>query len=571
MAELVRRHARDAPEVTAVRASDGTLSFAELDRRADRLAATLAEAGAGPEVAVGVHLSRSVHLVTALLATWRLGAVFVVLDPDHPRQRLSLLLRDAGVSVLVSDPRSALVHEGVPVIDPADVPAFESDVPADPRPHRPDALAYLVYTSGTTGEPKGVSITYRNVAHLVAALGTLAPEEGRAGGNVLAPAFDGWLWSTLIPLAYGRGVVLADPRDGTEGLFAGDVDLVTATPSLLAAHEPPAAEAGLRTVVSAGEACPADLAARWSAGRRFINAYGPTETTICATWADTDAGDDPATIGRPLPGYRVQVLDERLRPVPDGTPGELFISGPGVGRGYHRRPGLTAAAFLPDPTAEAERMYRTGDLVRARPDGTLEYLGRIDRQLKIRGFRVEPAAVASVARTVPGVRSAAAFPLPGPAGHTLGLAVVPETGAGTTLAQQVRTAVAAALPDYMVPASVITVERLPLTVTGKVDESELAELCRQDGAAKSTDDAWGNASEERVAHAWATALGRPVPSAEANFFELGGHSLIATQVVAALRAETGLRLTMRHLFGNPTVRQFAAVLDDLADRDQVSA
>ncbi|MGW0778602.1 amino acid adenylation domain-containing protein [Streptomyces sp. NPDC002835] len=570
--DLVADVARQDPHRVAVRAPDGALDFAGLDARANALAAALRQRGAGPERAVGVHLGRSHDLVAALLAVWKTGAAFVPLDPAHPVDRLAGTVRDAGVTVLVADAAAPLAQAayGVPVVDPAALTATE--VP-EVRPERslPDALAYLVYTSGTTGEPKGVGVSYRNVANLIGAVAPLAPPQGGLGGNVLAPAFDGWIWSTVLPLAHGRGVVLADPLDGMDAVLDGSVDLVTATPSLLAAHPTPAPEAGPRTVVVAGEASAPALVERWSRGRRFVNAYGPTETTICATWADSEAGDDPVTIGRPLPNYRVRVLDRYLRPVPAGTPGELFIAGEGVARGYRNLPGQTASRFLPDPLGDGGRMYRTGDRVRLRPDGMLEFVGRADQQIKVRGFRVEPAGIERAASAVAGVRSAAVFTVPGPVAPALGLAVVPEDTAGEKLETEVRAALEAALPDFMVPSYVVRVDRLPLTATGKVDEAALVVLCEENADRDRAGEAPSTPSGQLVAKAWSTVLKKPVDSVEDNFFELGGHSLVATQVVSMLRKETGLRLPMRLLFAHPTVGALAAELDRLAAERETTA
>ncbi|MER7046436.1 non-ribosomal peptide synthetase [Streptomyces jumonjinensis] len=566
----VAEFARTRPDVRAVRAQDGAFGFAELGRRVEALAARLTSHGVGPETPVGVHLGRSRYLVTALLAVWRVGGVFVPLDPAHPAARLAAAARDAGVTVLVADKALPLGEPGVPVIDPAadhDPPA--AGTPPAPVP-LPGSLAYIVYTSGTTGEPKGVGITYGNVAGLLAAVAELAPREGLDGGNVLAPGFDGWLWSTLIPLSRGRGVVLADPRDGADDLFAEPLGIVTATPSLLAAQDVPPPGTGPATVVAAGEVCPPELAERWSSGRRFLNAYGPTETTICATWADTAAGDDPATIGRPLPNYRLHVLDPALREVADGDTGELFIAGPGVGRGYRGRPGLTATRFLPAPSGDGGRMYRTGDLVRRRPDGCLEFMGRSDQQLKIRGFRVEPAGVEAAALAVPGVVSAAAFPVPGPAGVTLGLAFMTASGEESA-AETLRTHLGSVLPDHMAPTHLVPIDELPLTPAGKVDEAALVELCEAEASGPGKGTAPATPSEVLVAKVWSTALEQPVDIVEADFFELGGHSLLATRVVSALRAETGLRVTMRHLFAQRTVASVARQLDQLAEIRRASS
>lgn len=565
-ARMIADCARRTPDTTAVRAYDGTYTFKELDRRADAIATELIRRGIGAETAVGAHLDRSRDLVATLVGIWRAGAVFVALDPAHPQTRLAAIVKDSGATAVVSR-HAPFLDDPVARIDPEAATAPESVTRAGPL--SPESLAYIVYTSGTTGEPKGVGITFGNVVNLLDAVRTLAPAEGQEGGNVLAPSFDGWLWSTLIPLMNGRGVVLADPRGEDVTLLNGEVAFVTATPSLLAANEPPGPEVGLRTVVSAGEACAPDLAARWAAGRRFINAYGPTETTICATWADSEAGDDPATIGHPLPNYRVQVLDERLRQVPDGETGELFISGAGVGRGYHNQPGVTAARFRPDPSGNGERMYRTGDLVRRRADGALEFVGRADDQLKIRGFRVEPAEVEAAARALPGVRVAVAFAVPGPAGSVLALAVVPQNKKDQE-PEAVREALRAKLPEHLVPSQVVYLDSIPRTVVGKTDQAELVRLS-QEAASTAPLATLTTPTQEVVAQVWSEVLDLPVESADADFFELGGHSLIATQVVASLRKRLGVRLTMRQLFANRTVKALAAELEKLADAQRAEA
>ncbi|GAA2564472.1 non-ribosomal peptide synthetase [Streptomyces koyangensis] len=562
----VAEHAAQAPDIVAVRAYDGTYTFDELNRRADAIAAELLRLGAGPETTVGAHLDRSRDLVATLLGIWRAGAVFVALDPAHPSARLAAVVEDAEVAVLVTRQDTQITGRSIPLLDPGSVPRGE-DVAA-PGPSALQSLAYVVYTSGTTGEPKGVGITYGNLANLLAAVTTLAPAEGQEGGNILAPSFDGWLWSTLIPLVNGRGVVLADPRNDERALLRGEVAFVTATPSFLAANEPAAAGASPHTVVSAGEPCAPDLAARWSAGRRFVNAYGPTETTICATWADSAAGDDPVTIGHPLPNYRVQVFDDRLRPVADGQVGELYISGAGVGRGYVNRPGVTAARFRPDPSGNGERMYRTGDLVRRRADGALEFAGRADGQLKIRGFRVEPGEIETAARALQGVRAAAAFASTTPAGTVLALAVVADKDNAQVAQEAVREGLRAALPEHLVPSRIFFTEQLPRTVAGKTDLAELVRLLEAKGDGIAPEPDLATPTQRLVVRIWSEALDVPVHSADSDFFELGGHSLVATRVVATLRKETGVRLTMRQLFANRTVGELAAALDALIAKQQ---
>ncbi|WP_432072247.1 non-ribosomal peptide synthetase [Streptomyces wuyuanensis] len=570
----LERWTRERPGDPAVSAGDGTLSHAALTARTAAIAAGLSAAGAGPETAVGLLLGRSRDSVPALLAVWSLGAAAVPLDPGHPVERLASVLGDAGVSVLVTPKVPAgLDVTGVPTLDPAGPDcragaAHQLDV-ATPGP---DTCAYVIYTSGTTGRPKGVEVTYRGLDTFVRALAGLGLPAGGLGLNAVSPAFDGWLWCTLLYLVHGQGVALVDlsldglrraADAGREPVPAG-LRTASLTPSLLAAHG--GALAGAETVVVAGEPCPAALAERFSRGRRLLNVYGPTEVTIAATWADSERGDDVSAIGRPLPDYRAYVLDDELVPVAEGTEGELYLGGPAVARGYRNRPGLTAARFLPDPfQGGGARMYRTGDVVVRRPGGELEYRGRRDDQVKVRGHRIELGEVERVAAELPEVVAAAACVLG--SGGTLGLAVVAAPGAGDGLADSVTGHCAKLLPEAAVPTTVRVVDRIPTLTTGKADRDELARLLAAPAGEEARSTA--TARERDVMAVWAEALEREIPGPDADFFELGGHSLAAARVVADLRRTTGLRLTLGSLLSRPTVTDVAAELDRLAAESAV--
>ncbi|SDM46293.1 non-ribosomal peptide synthetase [Streptomyces wuyuanensis] len=570
----LERWTRERPDDPAVSAGDGTLSHAGLTARTAAIAAGLSAAGAGPETAVGLLLGRSRDSVPALLAVWSLGAAAVPLDPGHPVERLSSVLGDAGVSVLVTpEVPAGLDVTGVRTLDPAgpDCRAGAAH-PLDVATPGPDTCAYVIYTSGTTGRPKGVEVTYRGLDTFVRALAGLGLPPGGLGLNAVSPAFDGWLWCTLLYLVHGQGVALVDlsldglrraADAGREPVPAG-LRTASLTPSLLAAHG--GALAGAETVVVAGEQCPAALAERFSRGRRLLNVYGPTEVTIAATWADSERGDDVSAIGRPLPDYRAYVLDDELVPVAEGTEGELYLGGPAVARGYRNRPGLTAARFLPDPfQGGGARMYRTGDVVVRRPGGELEYRGRRDDQVKVRGHRIELGEVERVAAELPEVVAAAACLLG--SGGTLGLALVAAPGAGEGLADSVTGHCAKLLPEAAVPTTVRVVDRIPTLTTGKADRDELARLL----AAPAREEARSTATarERDVMAVWAEALEREIPGPDADFFELGGHSLAAARVVADLRRTTGLRLTLGSLLSRPTVADVAAELDRLAAESAV--
>lgn len=566
----LERWTRERPGERAVGAEDGTLTYAALTARTAATASALASAGVAPGTAVGLLLGRSRESVPALLAVWSLGATAVPLDAGHPVERLGTVLRDAEVSVLVaSDTPEGLDVAGVRTIDPAQLHGTEP-VPLDVARPAPGTCAYIIYTSGTTGRPKGVEVTYRGLDTFVDALATLGLPPGGLGLNAVSPAFDGWLWCTLLYLVHGQGVSLVDlsldglrraEADGREPLPAG-LRTASLTPSLLAAHGGGLDEA--EVVVVAGEACPAALAERFARGRRLLNVYGPTETTIAATWADSERGDDVTTIGRPLPGYRAYVLDDDLVPVAAGTEGELYLGGPAVARGYRNRPGLTAARFLPDPfQGGGARMYRTGDLVVRRPGGELEYRGRRDDQVKIRGHRIELGEVERIAAELPEVVAAACCTLV--SGQSLGLAVVaaPGTGAPESLTAAVAEHCGKLLPQAAVPATVRVVDRIPTLSTGKADRDALARLLAAP-AGEAEPAAAATAREREVMAVWAEVLEREVPGPDADFFELGGHSLAAARVVADLRQSTGLRITLGKLLTRPTVADVAAELDRLA-------
>jgi amino acid adenylation domain-containing protein len=552
----LRRWAAERPSATAVHAADGELTFVALAEQTRMLAGALRDGGAGPGVAVGLRLDRSRLSLPGLLAVWWLGATAVPLSARDPAERASFVLSDSGVRVLlgIGPPDGALPRP----VRSVDASSSDAEPVAEPLSAVPLSCAYVIYTSGTTGWPKGVEIAYRSVDTFLAALGELDLAAGGMGVNAVSPAFDGWLWCALLYLMHGQGMAILDPAaDLGEQIAATQPRTVCLTPSLLAAVG--AAANAAEVLVAAGEPVPPRFAEQF-AGRRLLNVYGPTEATIAATWADSARGDDVSTIGRPLPGYTAHVLDETLRPVPVGTAGELYLGGQAVALGYRNRPDLTAERFLPDPWRAGGRMYRTGDVVSLRPDGLLEYRGRADTQVKVRGFRVELAELERAAAGVDGTLSAAAFLMS--SDEALGLAVVPAAGteAGGCEAR-VRERCVATLPDQMVPAVVIAVDAIPTTTNGKADRSVLARLA--DARATGGRPPATNL-ERRVSEVWSGLLNRPVGDMDGNFFELGGHSLLAARAVGELRTLTGLPVSMRHLLANPTVAGLARELEVLA-------
>jgi len=561
--DAVERWAAQLPTATAVTAPDGTLTFSELSTTVQDLTTSLRAAGAGPGVPVGLGFGRSRLTVPALLAVWRAGATAVPIDDRHPADRLAFVLRDAEIQLLLGELPATVPIEGVRRVDRSVQHTMDRPV----QTAAPDDCAYVLYTSGTTGRPKGVQVSYEALDTFLAAIATLGLTPGGVGFNPLSPAFDGWFWCTLLYLVHGQGVAIVDtaaaggPSDLAAAIAAVAPRTVCMSPSLYAAC--PDDMPSVDVLVVAGEPCPPALAQRFAAGQqRVLNVYGPTEATIAATWADSAAGDDVRTIGRAIPGYIAYVLDPDGRRLSAGGDGELYVGGRGVSLGYRNLPELTEAKFLPNPF-DGGRMYRTGDHVRLRPDGQLEFLGRIDDQVKIRAFRVELGEVERTAVDAEEVRAVAAFVLK--SGDALGLAVVPE--AGVTPVACVEAVLARCqhlLPDFMVPVVVEPVTELPITPQGKADRKALAELIATErnaagGREPVTD------RERQVCEVWSTVLPRPVYDVDANFFASGGHSLLASRAVVALRKATGLRLSIKDLLSNPTPAELAKKLDRLVE------
>jgi amino acid adenylation domain-containing protein len=557
--DAVDRWAAQLPAATAVTAPDGVLTFAELDRTVRDLASALRAEGAGPGVPVGLAFGRSKLTVPALLAVWRTGATAVPIDDRHPADRLAFILSDAGVQLLLGELPASVTGSGVRAVDRT---ATTGDLPA--HVPEPGDCAYVVYTSGTTGRPKGVEIGYGALGAFLAAVATLGLTPGGVGFNPLSPAFDGWFWCTLLYLVHGQGVAIVDisgeGADLAAALAAVAPRTVCMSPSLYAAC--PDDMPSVDVVVVAGEAATPALVRRFTGRHRVLNVYGPTEATIAATWADSAAGDDVLTIGRALPGYRAYVLDADDTPVAPGGDGELCVGGPAVALGYRNLPDLTRTRFVANPFDEG-RMYRTGDRVRLRPDGQLEFLGRVDDQVKIRAFRIELGEVERTADGAEEVRAASAFVLA--TGDALGLAVVPEPGVDPVAAAEAATGRCQhLLPDYMVPSVVEVVAELPVTAHGKADRKALAELVATAQAA-ATGRPPATERERQVCEVWSSVLPRPVYDVDANFFAAGGHSLLASRAVVALRKVTGLRLSIKDLLSHPTAAELAKKLERLAE------
>ncbi len=565
------------PDALAVVCGDESLTYRELDQRANAVARRLRARGVGPEVVVGLCAERSLELVTGLLGILKAGGAYLPLDPSYPESRLAFMLEDSGASVVLAHRHrmGSLPSEGRAVVplDPPGVPELADDAPASGV--GPDNLAYILYTSGSTGRPKGVLIPHRNLANFFTGMDARI---GAAPGSWLAVtsvSFDISVLELLWTLARGFKVVVQDEQGALGGTVLAQmrrhgITHLQCTPSLaqtlLLEPQGPAALAGLSRLLVGGEALPAELAARLrgAAGGELLNMYGPTETTIWSSTHRVEGTAGPVPIGTPIANTALHVLDSRLRPAPIGVPGELFISGAGVARGYHARPELTAERFLPDPfSAQAgARMYRTGDLARWRADGTVEFIGRVDHQVKIRGFRVEPGEIEAALEKHPGVRQAVVVAREEPGGGARLVAFfIPRPEEAPSL-DALRAFTRQLLPEHLVPSVFMVLDAFPLTPNGKVDRKALPALDVMRDAAREHV-APRTHTERRVAEIWSSVLGIERIGAGDDFFALGGHSLLAARAVSRLRESFGVELALRELFDAGTVAALAARIDAL--------
>lgn len=590
----------DAPALLDVSPDGPTrpvLTYGQLDAGADRLAAHLRRVGVGPDQPVGLALAAGHAAVTGLLAILKAGAGYLPLDPTHPPARLRALLAAAGTTVCLTDSDLAATLAGAPdeggdrpyagrllAVDadgqPVDAGGAGDPSPVEPRPVHPDQLAYVIHTSGSTGTPKGVMVSHRTAVNLALAFADL---HGIAPGDrllMLPPlSFDASVGDILPALVSGatlvvhrqpaaitgagltalcreHGLTLVDTAAPLWARWVGDLAALTGVVDV----------GPLRAMMVGGEAVDLETVRRWAgltAGRVTLhNHYGPTEATVCATtYATVDAGELPGLtrlpIGRPVPNVRVHVLDAHQRPVPIGLGGEVYVGGTAPARGYLGNPAETAARFVPDPYGPpGARLYRTGDLARHRADGTLEFLGRTDQQVKIRGHRIEIGEVEAACATLPGVRRTAVVVDHAPAGPRLVAYLV---GDDTTPdGPAARIALRRRMPEHLVPASFVRVPDLPTNRHGKLD---LAALPRPGETGRPAHEAPATPTEKTLADIWAELLDTGPVGRHDNFFDLGGHSLLAATVATRIRAVLGVELPLRELFSTADLAGLAAVLD----------
>ncbi len=579
--QLFETQAERTPEATAVACQNQRLSYGELNRRCDQVAHRLRELGVGRGGRVGICVERSLEMVVGLLGVLKPGAAYVPLDPSFPPKRLRFMANDAQLAVLLSTEALAgsfdLPRERQVLFD-ADAQilasAPEGSVPAGVHAILPEDSAYTIYTSGSTGRPKGVVVSHRAVVNF---LTSMAREPGLSPDDLLMAvttlSFDISVLELLVPLTVGASVVVATHEQALDGrelaalLKHNQATVMQATPvtwrMLLETDWMP----GRRfKALIGGEALRTDLALRLiERGCELWNMYGPTETTVWSTCGRITDVSGGITIGRPIANTAIRILDPRKNLCPIGIPGELLIGGDGVSLGYWNRPELTAERFIPDPfsTAPEAKLYRTGDLARWRNDGTIEHLGRIDSQIKLRGFRIEPGEIEAVIAQHPAIREIAVVLREDTSGDKCLVAYLVAVTPPADLIGQLRARLRDVLPEYMVPAHFVMLSALPLTSNGKLARSALPAPTTKYGSSRDINGLPRTSTEALVMRVFSSLLDRTDFGLSDSFFDLGGHSIMAARLMLALRAATGCDLPLRLLFERPTPAQLAEAIDGL--------
>jgi amino acid adenylation domain-containing protein len=571
--------AANAAESAALTTADSTISYGELNRRANQVATFLQSRKLGRGALIGLSMERSVAFVTALVGILKAGAAYVPLDPAYPRDRLAFMLEDAQIPLIFTQP--GLTDRLPP--GPAERICLDSAwfdaqdlLQADWTPIElaEDDLAYVIYTSGTTGRPKGVQVRHAGLSQLIAGqIELFGIAETDRVLQFASISFDASISEIGMALAAGATLHLAESAallpgpDLLETLRKAGITTVTLPPTALAAL-PCEPLADLRRVIVAGEPCPAELVTRWAPGRAFYNAYGPTEVTVCATAMRCTADGARPAIGHPLPHITIHVLNADLRPVEPGEIGTIYVGGSSLAQGYLNQPGLTAEKFIPDPFAAhpGQRLYNTGDLGRFTADQCLQFIGRADQQIKLRGYRIELGEIEAVLEQYPQVRASAAIMHPRPEMQQVLAYVSFYSGGAAVKGPDLRQFLRQMLPEYMVPATITVLDDFPLTPNGKIDRAALPLPGRTRPALNCLYTPLDTELEHMIAALWGELFNIEGLGAYDDFFELGGHSLLATQMIVRIQDRLGISLSLQSIFAHPILRDFAAHLEQCSAR-----
>jgi amino acid adenylation domain-containing protein len=571
--QLFEEQVERTPDAMALVYQNEQLTYRELNTRANQLAHYLQGLGVGPDVLVGICVERSLEMVVGLLGILKAGGAYVPLDPTYPQERLAYMLSDSLLSVLLTQEKLV-----------ADLPEHTADVvcldsqwgviscESQENPVsgvQASNLAYVIYTSGSTGKPKGVLVVQQGLCNLAQAQIRLF--DVNLDSRVLQFAsfsFDASIWEVVMALCSGARLCLGTKKSLLPGpnlmqfLRTYNITHVTLPPSALAVvsyEELPA----LRTIVVAGEACSPDLVAQWSKNRRFFNAYGPTESTVCATVAEwTDSSSQPS-IGRPIANTQIYILDSHLQPVPIGVIGELYIGGAGLARGYLNRPELTQEKFIVNPFSQEQgaRLYKTGDLARYLPNDNIEFLGRIDQQVKIRGFRIELLEIEAILSQHPSVKQVLVIDREDVPGDKRLVAYIVHDQEQVPKVSELRCLLKEKLPDYMMPSAFVMLEAMPLTPNGKVNRKALP---APDTIRPDLEESFVSPRttvEEVLAGIWSEVLRLKQIGIHDNFFHLGGHSLATTQILSRVRDVFQVELPFDSFFESPTIANLAKIIE----------
>ncbi len=556
------------PDAIAAIAGEDHMTYAELDARANQLAHYIRRLGARPEARIAICVERGLDMPISILGVMKSGAAYVPLDPRAPEIRNRFILADASVELILTQSALSGLFTGsaLPLV------CLDTEQAAIARESRqrpgvdldPLNLAYAIYTSGSTGQPKGIFVPHRGVVNMgVSEVKDFGIEAGDRLLQMAPLIFVVSIWEMAMTWFAGATMVFASEEEIVAGsaLLEQRINKTAFIPSLLATLDS-SRFPDLKTVLSVGEACTAQIVQQWAPGRRLVNVYGPTETTGHCTTIDLVAGER-ITIGRPIHNVRIYVLSESLELAPIGVPGEIHISSVGMARGYVGRADLTAEMFVPDPFSESPggRLYKTGDLGKLLPDGRIEYLGRGDYQVKLRGFRIELGEIEAVMCTIPSIVEAVAVVREDrPGDPRITAYVVPETGVALD-AMELRAQLRQRLPDYMLPADLVTLDELPLNLNRKIDRAALPVPGGEFEAGGNRSGELVGETQKILAGIWEELLGKPVGPKD-NFFDLGGHSLLATQVLVRISTALQVDIPMRTIFQAATLEEFAYAVDE---------